>query len=218
LRMEGGRVVSVTPKGNGIAAAPRDQWPDRTYAPDVALIESVEPFFAPQAIDDPGIAEIESLLDGFASYLYGSSLFRAFLSLERASLAERKATIAFVLRTQDGGYVFEWEPQACQFAAVECAEPASVYVAGIEMWAGDLLAIARGEIEFMAIQLGHIRLWSMAPQKIKMGTGELMSYFSALRRPDIYLRLYRLGLEKAPKAAPVLRHGGASVGVTPAAS
>jgi hypothetical protein len=40
-----------------------------------------------------------------------------------------------------------------------------------------------------------------------------MSYFTALRRPDIFLRLYQASLAALPAGAPRLRSGGAPIRV-----
>lgn len=211
LRMEKGRVAEILPRANGICALPRAAWPDRTYVGDVTLIDSVEPFVASRSVDEADLPEIEALLDDFATYLYASPIFRSLHSLERGSLAGRKATLAFVLRADDGGYVFAWEPQARQFVSVECSDPASEYVAGVELWASDALALVRGEVEWITVQAGHFRGWTMAPQTVPMTAALFMSYFTALRRPDIFLRLYQTGLARARTDGPRLRPGGGPV-------
>ena len=84
---------------------------------------------------------------------------------------------------------------------------------GIELWANDLLAVARGEVEWITLLNGHMRVWDMAPSTLGISTALFMVYFSALRRPDLFLRLYRHGLGRVGDAAPVVRAGRADVTV-----
>jgi hypothetical protein len=82
------------------------------------------------------------------------------------------------------------EPQACRFAATECADPVSEYAVAYECWASDLLASLRCELVNHALSAGHSRHWFATP--IPFDFNELLlTYLTPTRFPQAFLERYR---------------------------
>jgi hypothetical protein len=84
-------------------------------------------------------------------------------------------------------------------------DPVAGYLSGLELWASDFLAVARGELDFMGVAFGRGRAWNADPGQLEVGFTDLWMYFHPLRQPDTYLRLYRRKLAGLAAVRPELR-------------
>lgn len=175
-------------------AAPRETWPSREYTGDVALMTHYAPACGTTALPPDALPALHHELDRFAAYLYGTPLFRALHALDDAELGARRPTFCVVLRVGDAGdaYVFEYVPQGCCFERVTGRDPVEDYVGGYELWASDLLAIARCELGAYAVPFGRARLWNaLPPDRLRLSMLEFCLFHHPLRAPDRALALYR---------------------------
>ena len=70
--------------------------------------------------------------------------------------------------------------------------PRQVYLAGIECWATDLLAVLRGELGPITLAYGRATFWNALPQGFRFDLFEALFRLShPLRRPADFLRTYR---------------------------
>jgi hypothetical protein len=147
------------------------------------------------------------LLEGLAGHLYASPSFRGAYSCDKRDLGNRRPTFALVLLADSGSgsYLFEYDPQACRFSPAATRDPVNDYLSGMEFWATDLLAIGRGELGSTAIPFGRGRVWNSAPERCMVSFREFCVYFHPLRRPDIFLELYRALLRRQPSVEPLVR-------------
>jgi hypothetical protein len=92
---------------------------------------------------------------------------------------DRKPTFAFVARSREDRHVFEYVPTRCEFAPAHTdgASPRTAYLAGLECWASDLLAVLDGALGPIALTYGRARLWNALPQRFRF---------------DIFGKLYRV--------------------------
>jgi len=206
FRMDGGALTSITEQSEFLCAAPKSAWPARDFAGDVALMERYEPASGRTDFEEKDLDELQRELDDFAAFLYGTRTFRELYSCDSAELGERRPSFALVLLADSAfrAYVFEYQPHACRFAPVKSRKPAHEYVAGMELWATDFLAICRGELGPHAIPFGRGRVWK-AGGRLHASFRDFCLYFHPLRRPARFLRLYRRLLDQADGAPPLVR-------------
>ena len=82
--------------------------------------------------------------------------------------------------------MFEYMPTRCGFAPAHTdgANPRTAYLAGLECWASDLLAVLDGALGPIALTCGRARLWNALPQRFRFDIfGELYRVSHPLRRP-----------------------------------
>lgn len=197
-----GDVTDITPSTPWLTTEPRARWPSRAYLGDVELMERYAPACGDTSVADDALPALQRELDRFAVYLYGTALFRALLALDDDELGERRPTFCVVLRVGDTGdaYVFEYDAPGCCFLRVTDRDPVADYVGGYEMWASDLLAIARCELGPYAVPFGRARLWNaLPPSRLRLSMLEFCLFHHPLRAPDRALALYRhlLAAERA---------------------
>jgi hypothetical protein len=126
------------------------------------------------------------------------------MSLLASELPDRKPTFALVVRHGDACTVFEYAPTACDFVPGDPA-PREAYLAGLECWAADLLAVLDGELGPIALTFGRARLWNAAPQRFHFDLfSELHRLCHPLRRPAEFLRTYRRLLAPHVAASPAI--------------
>ena len=109
-------------------------------------------------------------------------------------VGQRKPTFALVLRTGDGipADVYEYDANDCAFVAVAVREPRAIYLAGMECWASDLVAVLGGALGPITLAYGRATIWNAMPQAFRFDLFEALYRTShPLRRPAAFLRTYR---------------------------
>ena len=174
-----------------------DRWPSRLKTgrksfPDYA------PATGKQGLGDGELDRLRALLDDFARVLVGGKLFRSLYSMAGPDAGGRKPTFCIVARDGETERTFAYDAASCTFVDGD-AEPRGVYVAGVEVWASDLLATLRGEIGPIALSFGRCRMWNAAPNKLSFAVFEDMYRMShPLRHPGVQYQLYERELAKQP--------------------
>lgn len=205
--MEGNRLARVDARTAFLGVTPRATWPTRSRDPAI-----VAPDYAPATgRRDLAAGDTERLdrsLQELAGTLVGGILFRSLHSMLTAMTGDRKPTFALVLRhgPVNAALVFEYDAGACAFVGGAPGDPRRNYLAGMECWATDLLAVLQGELGPIALAYGRARLWNAMPQGFRFDLFEAMYRLShPLRRPAAFLRTYRRLWEKNRSALPVVR-------------
>lgn len=191
VRMRAGQIVELCPQTRFLRTRPRDDWPEREYAEQAALLDEYEPASGRRQLSPTEESELSREMDVYAEHLFARRLFKALYSLSRSDLRGRQPTFAFVLLGASGGQplLLEYRAQSCRFVSAEWRDPVSDYVCGFECWAGDLLGALRGGLGAGALFFGRSRSWSYARGVAPLD--DLWLYLSPLRRPDAALALYR---------------------------
>ena len=102
--------------------------------------------------------------------------------------------------------MYEYVPSACAFVR-GTANPEETYLAGIECWGTDLLAILGGGLGAIALNFGRARLWNALPERFFFDLfGELHRMSHPLRRPAEYLRTYQRLWARSANVAPTIFH------------
>jgi hypothetical protein len=206
--MRAGKLAAIEPSTAFLATAPRETWParGRTATGDV-------PDYAPatgrRELTDDELARLPARLDELAGSLVGGALFKSLFSLLASELPGRAPTFAFVVRTGPGGedrLGFEYAPTRCRFAPVPAGvDPRTAYLAGLECWGSDLLAVLDGALGPIALTYGRARLWNALPQRFHFDIfGELYRVSHPLRRPSEYATIYRRAWQAVAAFAPTI--------------
>lgn len=186
-----------------VAAPP---WPER------------EPFWAPpgsplapsrcgnEALEDGDTAELECGLRELARHLYGSALFKQLYSLSREELQGRQPSFVLALQVgDDRTLAYAYRPQACDFSRLDDSpEWVDQYAGTITLWATDLVALFRGQIEPRMIAACSRENWTFqchAPFFV-----ELWLFFHPLGRPQQALEQYRR-TAREESGVPIWVHG-----------
>ena len=83
--------------------------------------------------------------------------------------------------------------------------PEETYLAGMECWGTDLLAILGGDLGPIALNFGRARLWNALPDQFFFDLfAELHRVSHPLRRPAEYLRTYQRLWAQSAKVAPTI--------------
>ena len=155
--------------------------------------------------------QLEQGLQGFAGSLVGGTIFRGLHSLVDDQTKGRIPTFAVALRDSRAGEprVYEYVSSACAFVPIQgTANPEETYLAGIECWATDLLAILKGDLGPIALSFGRARLWNVLSEQFLFDFfGDLYRMSHPLRRPAEYLRTYQRLWTKNANTAPMIFHG-----------
>ena len=186
--MRGGKLAKVEAAQPWLATAPRESWPSRAKA--AVEIRDYAPATGRRELPPGGLDRLRARLGELAGSLVGGAVFRGLHSLLESECGERRATFALVARDGDTRHVFEYAPPACAFTD-GAADPERTYVAGLECWAADLLAVLDAELGPIALTFGRARLWNALPSRLNFDIfGDLHRFSHPLRRPADYLRLY----------------------------
>ena len=152
-------------------------------------------------------ALLEERLSEFAWTLVGGGLFKNLYSILESEGEGRKATFAFVLRQGQGRspLVYAYNPSRCGFERTPADEPRQAFIAGLECWAADLLAVLGGEMGDIALLFGRAALWNWLPSRLNFDLfAELQRVSSPLRRPAACLRLYERLLQGCSAVTPTI--------------
>ena len=184
--MKANKLASVELTTPWLGTTPRETWPSR--AKGNVTVPEFGPATGQIALSPDDRARLVARLDDLAGSMVGNGTFRSLHSL-LASETDRQLTFAIVLRDGDRKTTFEYVPTECRFATSEKAETA--YLAGIELWASDLLAVLDGAIGPIALTFGRARLWNALPQRFSFEIfPELHRMSHPLRQPAAYLKTY----------------------------
>jgi hypothetical protein len=204
LSMRGGELVGIEDTCKFIHPEPRESWPSRAFAGEIAWVEHYQPACGVTDLSTSERKALEDELARFALHLYASTVFRALYSLDDDDLRGRKPTFAFVLLgdAEGGAYVYEYQPQSCSFVAVECTDPPREYLAVYECWGTDLLRYFRSELATNTLSFGRHREWNASPELFLFDVNRLLfEYNHPMRNPAGYLELYRRVLARQPSLA-----------------
>ncbi len=152
------------------------------------------------------LAELERCLQELAEFLYGRTLFTQLCSLDARELGEVQPTFALVLLLgeADASLVYAYRPRACAFERrSESTEGIEArYVGTVLLWAGDFLAMARGELEPRT--LGHVleEAWRIPDCSLWRDWWVL---YHPLRFPSRVLAQYRRALAEEAGTKPRVR-------------
>jgi hypothetical protein len=173
-----------------LGVPPVETWPSRAqkegppasdYAPATGRRElsAEERNALPQALEE------------LAGALMGGTTFKGLYSLVEGAAPGHVTTFALVLRDGDDRRIYEYVPAGCTFVPGR-EDPQKVYLAGVECWATDFLAVLRGELGPIALNFGRARAWNALPQRFRVDPfSELFRMSHPLRRPAAYLATYR---------------------------
>ena len=203
--MEGYRVKKVHEDAPFLSTVPRDAWPSRAKN-DKAPTRDYAPATGERELAPGDVDALKRGLDEFAAALVGGGLFKELCSFLEDAAPGRAPTFAFALRRGDGDdrLVYAYSPTDCAF--VEGVEaPRDAYLAGMECWATDLLAVLRGELGPIALTFGRARLWNALPQRFRFDIfQELYRVSHPLRRPAETLRTYRRRWRESADVSPAI--------------
>lgn len=204
--MQAGKLKTIEPSTAFLSAAPRDTWPARTRG-GASEPPDYTPATGQRDLPPDDLVRLPTKLSELAGSLVGGSLFKGLFSLLTTELEDRKPTFAFVARSGEDRLVFEYEPTRCRFAAAHTAgdDPRTAYLAGLECWASDLLAVLDGALGPIALTYGRARLWNALPQRFHFDIfGELYRVSHPLRRPDEYARTYQRAWQAVAATMPTI--------------
>jgi hypothetical protein len=213
FQMEAGGVKRVVPDTSFLTTPRREAWPSRARSEDGKRegIPDYAPATGRREIAPEDREALREGLGGLAASLVGGTIFKGLCSLLEDAAPGRTPTFAVVLRhgEDDARLVFEYVPSACAFTRVEPAlsprAPRETYLAGIECWATDFLAVLRGELGPIALTFGRSRLWNALPERFRFDLfGELYRVSHPLRRPAETFRMYQREWSKNRGVTPVI--------------
>jgi Beta-lactamase superfamily domain len=190
FQMEGHRLRKVLDRAPFLGTEPEEKWPSRARG-DGPEAPDYSPATGRRTLDNGELDEIRRGLGELAGALVGGTVFKSLCSLLDSEAEERAPTFALVLRDGEARHVFAYSLTECAFVDGK-ADAREVYVAGLECWASDFLAVLRGELGPIALTFGRARLWNALSARLRFDIfGELYRMSHPLRRPDAYLRTYQ---------------------------
>jgi hypothetical protein len=200
-------VRSVTDSAPFLRTLPKEQWPNRAYAPAKATPQTVVPASGRTELRAGELDELKDRLAAFAEFLYGTSLFRALYSLTDKALPPKiRPRFAINAMSGDADHVFEYDPGGCRFVLLGKPAPLAEYVAGMECFGSDLLEFLRGRLAPSALMFGRLLRWRGAGENLTPAIDRaIWLYGHPLRRPDRYLELYRSIYAREPAETPKVR-------------
>lgn len=209
--MEGHRLKRVFDDTPFLTTAPPETWPARgpTGGKDETTdVLDYAPATGRREMESGENALLEQRLQEFAGSLVGGTIFKGLYSLLHDQATGRIPTFAVALRDGSGDErrVYEYVPSACAFVR-GTANPKETYLAGIECWGTDLLAVLGGDLGAIALNFGRARLWNALPERFLFDLfGELHRTSHPLRRPAEYLRTYQRLWARSANVAPTIFH------------
>jgi hypothetical protein len=206
-RFAAGKLIAVDRECEFLAAAEKP-WPAiADFWPTVGS-EIEAPVCGNAELPTESASELEAGLEALATFLYGSSLFKRLYSISSHELGKARPTFALLLLAGEGeAYAYEYRPQDCAFQALDDADDlAERYVGTVTMWATDLLALFRAEIEPRTIVKSTHEHWSAPCADASFTIDILWPFFHPLRHPDRTLEQYRRIAAEHSGAAVWVRH------------
>ncbi len=220
IELDGGKAVEL---GNRCPFLERDDRPERQA--------EIKPFFTPKGtidfppacgkfdLPDGEIEELESHLDDLATHLYGGTLFRALLAVDRSTLGAVRPQLLLVLLTDnDGGALaYELDSTSARFESAEVEDDFHQRNAMVVCcWATDLLGVMRSEFEPRIMS----RAWFetspiILPARVSFLRNVLWTYFHPLRFPERSLAQYRRKLAQQSATAVQVWAKGSAPTVSP---
>jgi hypothetical protein len=197
--MRSGLAERVDAQAPFVRTRPPEDWPVRTYTGPGTLIDHFPAACGRTSVVASGWTEIERGLAQLAAFAYGREEFRQLYSLKQPLPQGIRPTWALVLKdgSAEGWRTMAYEPSAASFTRVEEDLPFDRYLAGLECWAADFLALLRGELTPSAVLLGRCRLWNRHPELFEASFPRLFAtFFHPLFRPVASLSLYRRLLDQ----------------------
>jgi hypothetical protein len=185
-----------------LATAARDSWPSRAKA--AGEPRDYAPATGRRALDAGELDRLRTRLAELAGSLVGGAVFRGLASLLASECGDRRPTFALVVRDDGARRCFEYAPHACAFSE-GAADAERTYVAGLECWATDLLAVLDAALGPIALTFGRARVWNSLPGRLNFEIfNDLHRFSHPLRRPREYLALYERLLAPVRDTAPVI--------------
>jgi hypothetical protein len=206
FHMENNLLKAVDEETPFLCTAPQEAWPLRQKGP-LRELPDYEPATGRRELEKKDMSRLRHKLTEFAEALVGSVLFKSLYSLIGVEATGRISTFAFVLRNgaKQPPLVFEYNPTACTFEPGRPENPQAVYMAGMECWATDLLAVLSGELGPIAISYGRAMLWNVMSPHFNFNIfGELYRISHPLRRPAEFLRVYEKQWRKSAAIKPTI--------------
>lgn len=200
FNMRGNLLHDVTDDTPFLSTAPRADWPSRSKQTS-AVVPDYQPATQRYEMSAADVQALRGRLQELAEALIGGQLFRGLYSLLGVELTGYKCTFALVIRHAERAAVFEYNANACAFVTSRVERPREKYIAGMECWGTDLLAVLSGELSPIALSLGRARLWNHLSDNFDFNPfRELYRLSHPLRRPDVYYATYQKLLRES--AAP----------------
>jgi hypothetical protein len=209
LHMAGNVVKKVDKHAPFLTTTAPNTWPLRDKAP-MTTLPDYTPASGRREISADELPLLQQRLDEFAGALVGGGLFRNLYSMLEIEGQGRKGTFALVLRQgEQASLVYAYNPSACTFDAVASAQPQAEFLAGMQCWAADLLAVLGGQMADIALLFGRATLWNARPDRLNFDLfGELQRVSGPLRKPAEYLRTYERLWRACGEAAPRVPYHG----------
>ncbi len=215
LTMQGGRITAQVDHLPFIAALPREQWPSREPQGELpGRLGDYAPACGRRELEPAARERLLHELVDLARYLYGTPAFRSLCSLPTEPRGGRHPAWCLSLRhgDDDRRLVLRHRPEACDFVVHESLDPIAEFLAGLECWATDLLALLEGELGASALCFaGRLRQWNHDSRVLRVSAHDLWMLAHPLRRPLAAARLYERLLHAEPPIVPrVAPRGGGS--------
>jgi hypothetical protein len=201
--MEGHRLKKVLDAAPFLSTTPVETWPSR--APQASPPASdYAPATGHRTLSAEERGALPMALEELAGALMGGTTFKGLYSLVEGAAPGHVTTFALVLRDGEDRLIYEYVPAGCTFVPGR-EDPHSVYLAGVECWATDFLAVLRGELGPIALNFGRARAWNALPQHFRFDPfSELFRMSHPLRRPAAYLSTYRKLWSASKDTAPAI--------------
>jgi hypothetical protein len=188
-------------------------------AGDVSLI--AKPFAPPigEGLDDAPVTGhylrpddrelLRAPLRDLAGQIYGRTLYRILMTLRGDYEGSRLPTLALILQAgeEDGTeWCYEYRPSACDFVPIEATfdDVVGRYIGVAIMWAGDFLALSRGEVEPRNLYRATQESWTLEEIAPTVFTKLLWMLYHPLHQPEATLAQYRRALAAEEATAPPL--------------
>jgi hypothetical protein len=203
-----GELVALRASLPYLAAEERPRWPAHGGAPlDEASRLGFSPGTGRRTLREEDRRHLAKALGELARFLFARPTFRGLYRLMagRDHDASLRSTAALVLRDGDSRDIWEYSPTDASFVPAPPGAAASSYVAGVEMWATDLLAVLT--LQACATDMFHFGrklTWNVARDAFRFDFDTEIELFAhALRQPTAAEALYRRAL--SADARPVLQ-------------
>jgi hypothetical protein len=207
FHMDKGVVQRVDKQAPFLSMASPSTWPVREKEPMTTFPDYAPASGQREPLSAEDRARLQQRLDEFAAFLVGGYLFKSLHSLMEIEGEGRRVTFAFVLRQgeKEPPLTYVYDSRSCSFQLVPGDNPRQLFLAGMECWAADLLAVLSGELGWLALLFGRASLWNMAPQRLNFTLfDELQRISHPLRCQAAFLRNYERILKSCGEQAPTV--------------